>query len=349
MKNNWNVDELIEYFTFLPNELSEIGNKTGETRIGFAVLFKFFQNEARFPDTKDEIPLVIINYIAKQIEGNPKLFENYDFESRSFFYHKSQIRKFFGFREVTLEDGFEVTNWLYSTITHNDITVEYHTNRAYARFRELKIEPPTSDRIARIVRSALNTYETKFFDETFDKIPTVTKSKIDIFMDDSVDKEERDENEIIDFVSFGHLRAAPGRVGLESILQEVKKARAIKELDIPTNLFDNLPHKTLKIYKQRISSESFTEIMKHPAPIKYTLLTAFFSTRMREITDNLIELLIHIIHKIGSRAARKVDKEFIKDFKLVKGKNNLLYQLADIALNNPEGIVKEGLFDVLGG
>ncbi|MDP1512066.1 hypothetical protein Q8I65_17965 [Paenibacillus ottowii] len=54
MKRNWELDELIEHFTILPNEMRLIENKTGETRIGFAVLLKFFQNEARFPTHKYE-------------------------------------------------------------------------------------------------------------------------------------------------------------------------------------------------------------------------------------------------------------------------------------------------------
>lgn len=39
MKRNWELDELIEHFTFLPNEKQQVGNKSGETRLGFAVLF----------------------------------------------------------------------------------------------------------------------------------------------------------------------------------------------------------------------------------------------------------------------------------------------------------------------
>ncbi|MEQ8192471.1 MAG: DUF4158 domain-containing protein [Candidatus Eremiobacterota bacterium] len=64
--SNWEIDELIENFTFLPNEMSQIGNKTDENRLGFAVIFKFFQQEARFPITKHEIPKVVIDFIAKQ-------------------------------------------------------------------------------------------------------------------------------------------------------------------------------------------------------------------------------------------------------------------------------------------
>lgn len=160
MKRNWELEELIEYFTFLPNELSEIGNKSGETRIGFAVMFKFFQNEARFPNHKNEIPKVVINYIAKQVHIDAKLFEGYDFGSRSFFYHKAQIRKFFGFREVTSEDNIMVKEWLTNNISLNDIEFEHIEMKLYSKFKELKIEPPTNIVADRIVNAALNTYET---------------------------------------------------------------------------------------------------------------------------------------------------------------------------------------------
>jgi hypothetical protein len=60
MKRNWELDKLIEHFTFLLNEMQQVGNKSGETRLGFAVLFKFFQYEARFPSHKFEVPKAVI-------------------------------------------------------------------------------------------------------------------------------------------------------------------------------------------------------------------------------------------------------------------------------------------------
>lgn len=51
------------------NEMKLIENKIGETRIGFAVLLKFFQNEARFPTYK--VPKAVIAYIAKQTGKHP--------------------------------------------------------------------------------------------------------------------------------------------------------------------------------------------------------------------------------------------------------------------------------------
>ena len=49
MKRLWSIDELVDHCTLLPNELALLGNKTGPTRLGFAVLLKAFQLDGRFP------------------------------------------------------------------------------------------------------------------------------------------------------------------------------------------------------------------------------------------------------------------------------------------------------------
>lgn len=79
----------------------------------------------------------------------------------------------------------------------------------------------------------------------------------------------------------------------------------------------------------------------HPEHVRYTILAAFFWLRCREITDNLIELLVQIIHRISVRAERRVEKELINDFRKVNGKTGILFQMADAALNNPDGVIRK--------
>ena len=48
---------------------------------------------------------------------------------------------------------------------------------------------------------------------------------------------------------------------------------------------------------------------------------------LRSLTDDLIDLLIGTIHRIGARAERKVERELLNDIKRVGGKRNLLFEL----------------------
>jgi len=46
MKRDWQADQLAEQWTLLAGEREVLANKSGATRLGFAVLLKFFQCEA---------------------------------------------------------------------------------------------------------------------------------------------------------------------------------------------------------------------------------------------------------------------------------------------------------------
>ena len=49
MKQAWHPDELTQHWTLSDDECRLLGEKTGATRLAFAVLLKAFQYEGRFP------------------------------------------------------------------------------------------------------------------------------------------------------------------------------------------------------------------------------------------------------------------------------------------------------------
>jgi hypothetical protein len=77
-------------------------------------------------------------------------------------------------------------------------------------------------------------------------------------------------------------------------------------------------------------------------------LAALCWQRQREITDNLVELLIHIAHRVRVRAEEKVDVELMKYAKKVLGKAKLLYKLARAAKGQPDGVVRDVIYPVVG-
>src|SRR5208337_2179488 len=63
---------------------------------------------------------------------------------------------------------------------------------------------------------------------------------------------------------------------------------------------------------------------------------------------DLVDLLIETIHRIGARAERRVDRELLDELKRVSGKQNLLFDLAGATLEQPDGIVRDVVFPVVG-
>ncbi len=227
---------------------------------------------------------------------------------------------------------------------------EHLKERVYRRFHELKIVPPTPDRIERLIRSAIHTYEESFFQATYQKLPSTSLAQLDSLIDSisflEIDEEKAASNGSIQ-ISFNELKADPGRAGVDSVLKEVNKLRTIRNLELPNDLFRDIPHKVLKKYRQRVSTEDLRELRRHPDPIRYTLLSAFFWLRCMEISDNLVDLLIQIIHRIGVRAERKIEKEILNDLRRVSNKYGVLFNMAQTAIEHPEGIIKDVLYPVV--
>jgi hypothetical protein len=81
--------------------------------------------------------------------------------------------------------------------------------------------------------------------------------------------------------------------------------------------------------------------------VRITWLAAFVYLRVRSLTDDLVDVLIETIHKIGARVERKVERELLDDPKRVSGKQNLLFELTDAALAQPDGVMREVVFPVV--
>jgi hypothetical protein len=60
----WEPDELINAWTLTGGDWDLIANKAGVTRLGFAVMLKFYEIEGRFPAYPEEVPPAAVSYLA---------------------------------------------------------------------------------------------------------------------------------------------------------------------------------------------------------------------------------------------------------------------------------------------
>ena len=338
MKRNWTADEQLEHFTILENEIALVSNFNKSGKLGFMAMLKYFQMEARFPKSKDEIPLPILGFLAQQLRIDPEKFDGYVFEGRNFKRHKAVIRNHFGYVPSSAESYQKVIDFLGTDVQWYDR--KKVRADVVSCFRKIQVELPSEGRMERLVDSLVHSGEQAFYKETGDKLSLVTKDRLDRLvqsMDGTWDGAVPD---------FNTLRSDPGRIGLESIFREIDKLATIRELKIPDSLFASTPVAILEKYRLRVASELLGEIRQHPNNIRHTLLSIFFWIREREVTDNLVELLIQVVHKISSNAEQKVVKEFVKDFKKVSGKYNILLKMAERSLQNPDGAVREVIYPV---
>ena len=353
MKRNWQDTELARHFSLHFDEFELIANKTGPTRLGFAVLLKFFQYEGRFPNTKNEVPRSIISYLAPQLDVEAEAYMQYDWLGHAIKYHRTQIRQFLGFRQFTVLDFKQTSQWLTETTVSHEQRSEVLKALVYQHWRELKIEPPSADQLERLVRSVLHTYEESCFAQIFQQLPEAVRKELDSLLDPKLDAAVSEDSTTLsadkpqvapDPVDFQDLKHDPAGATLKSVLKETAKLKALRKIELPKDLFKALTPRQLLLYRNRAAVEISQELRRHPPAIRYSLLAAFCFLRQQEITDNLVELLIQIIHRIGAKAERRVDKEIIADFKRVDGKPNLLFLVASASLAKPDQPVREVVY-----
>jgi TnpA family transposase len=338
MKRELSQEELVEGWTLAPNELLLLMNKSGPGRLGFAALLKFFQAKGRFPVHRGEIPGEAIDYLVQQTKTVPSMWADYDWRGRTIKYHRAEIRSLFDFREATAEDSESVMTWLRDHILTQERDLERVTEAALQRFRELKLEPPTTERLDRVIRSTLRGFEEEFSRKVFERLSPSTAAALDSLLASPSPEAAS--------VPLHDLRADPGPASIGTLDEELNKLGLLRSLELPTGLFERLSLRILKSYRRRVVVEEAHELRRHPVPIRMTLLSAFCHLRTGELIDTLGDLLIDMVHRVAHRAEMRVERELIADYKRVSGKNGLLFQIAEASLDHPDQSVKEVVYPI---
>lgn len=342
MRREWDPEDLIACWTLLGDDRALIGNKTGPTRLGFALSLKFFELEARFPRHAGEIPRAATDYVASQVEVEPDSLARYRFSGRTFEYHRAQIRGAFGFREATGEDEKSFTRWLSGEVCPVELREERLREALLARCRAEKIEPPGPSRVARAAA------EQEFCATTVSHLPEGSAGRLEELIAEDAPGHDGGSRARPGPGMLAELKADPVRVGLDTLLREVEKLVRVRAVGLPDGLFEGASEKLVEAWRARAARSYPSDFRGSPRPVRLTLLAALVWSRASEITDSLVDLLIAVVHKMDVRAENRVEGELLKDLKKVRGKQGILFSLAEAAVDNPDEIVRRALYPVVG-
>jgi hypothetical protein len=351
VQHHWTDGELTVHWSLTAEERALLPNRVDSNRLGFAIQLKFFDIEGRFPRTPREIPTSALGFVADQLGLSPFVFQQYAWRGRARKQHRAEMRTFVGFRSFTAADAATLDTWLRQAILPSEQNAQHLQEIVLDWCREHRIEPPTPQRIERLIRSALHRHERTFFDAITQQLPPSTRAHFDSLLElveRELPSDETSDDPAIVATVFSQLKTDPGPVGLASVLTELEKLAHLRRLDLPVDLFADVPPKILQGYCLRAATEPPREMRVHPAPIRYTLMAAFCRQRHQEVIDALVELLIRLVHRISVRAEKHVVKELLSDLQRVHGKTTLLFKLAEAALDHPRGIVNEVLYPIVG-
>lgn len=142
MKQVWEPEDLIVYWTLVEEDWRLLGNKSGATRLGFALMLKYVEIEGEFPCFGEQIPSAAVEFVAELVRVDSTELDKYSFDNRTAEYHRAQIRQALGLRPATEDDKQRWAVWLAA----EQCPVEQDRGRLQAalrqRCRSEGVEPP---------------------------------------------------------------------------------------------------------------------------------------------------------------------------------------------------------------
>lgn len=231
LRREWEPEELIAYWTLLEGDAALVGNKAGPTRLGFVLLLKFFEFEGRFPREAAEVPEAAAAYVAQQVGVEPGDLAAYDWSGRTFKYHRAQIRAAFGFRESTRADEDRLTAWLAEEVCPLELVEARRRDALLARCQEERIEPP--GRLDRILAAAGATFDKRCCAQVAARLPAAGRSRLEGLIAE-VDEGDSPGGRR---GALAELKADPGQVGLETLMNEIAVLGRVRSLGLPEDLF----------------------------------------------------------------------------------------------------------------
>ena len=329
-----------------PEEMKLLANRTVGSRLGFAVLLKFFQAKSRFPEHRREVPLDGIRLVAEQLGVGEDIWSDLDWEGRTFKRHRTEIRSHCGFREISLADMEALGIWL----TEEALIQEHRPDRLHdlllQRCLHHQIEPPAQEQAQRLIQSAVHAHETRLCERTFQAMNRETLARLEALLVPV--KGEGEDAEGADWTPWQAIKSEPGRAGVASMKEAIARLRLVREVGLPEDLFKGVPPKALESYVRRAAVEEPHELRRHGGPLKATLVAAYLHRRGETLTDHLVDLLIETFHKMAKRAEKKVEAELVGTAQLVRGKAQVIRRVARAVVDGTDGLVQDVILPVAG-
>jgi hypothetical protein len=175
VRAEWEPDELIDAWTLTGGDWDLIANKAGVTRLGFAVMLKFYEIEGRFPAYREEVPQAAVDYLGSLVKVAPALFATYSWQGRTIDYHRAQIRRAYGTRLPTEADEDRWAQWL-----AGEMCPTRRTGTVWRpRCRSEKVEPPSTGQVERVVASGCRQFDDDFAATTAGRLGPVACGRLE--------------------------------------------------------------------------------------------------------------------------------------------------------------------------
>lgn len=305
-------------------------------RLGFVAQLAFYRLYARFPRHRNEFAPSVLLHLARQIGMEAVLLRGYEWDGRTGRRHretilaKLQVRPF----DKTTEPGLRA--WLVNEVLPKEPSDDALDEWLTAWSLKTKVQRPSPYHAERLLKGARAAYESNVAKAVLNGLEVDVRARLKGLLVE--DAEGR--------TPLAKLREDPGRVGLDSILDEIDKLNVLRSIGIPSGILRGVHHDLLKRFRRRASAECMWELRRHDDDVLLPLLVFYCVPREAELADGVVELLLQITQRMSTRAERRVNVELLDEIRRVRGKEGILYRIAEAASEQPDGTVRDVIYPI---
>lgn len=306
-----------------------------KSRVMIACQLLFFRQHGCFPVDRGDLDLDVISYVADQIGVADD--RTYSFSSDTARRQRAGILDFLGCRRASDRDRAKIQAWMVKQLGGRDLNLAEWTRRGFDRARQMGVFVPSDKIMDRLARAARRDFRDGFLDRVGAQLTAETIEKLEWAL-----------SEPLADTGFQRLKDDVGAATLESVLLAARKVSFVDSLDLPMAVLDRVERGWTARLARQVEGETASEMRRHMPERRLGLLAVYLMHRRAQLIDGLIDLLLEVVHRLGTRSRRKVIQGIAADIGAVHGKERLLVEIAAAALDHPEGRIEDVIFPIAG-
>lgn len=294
------------------------------------------RSSGRFIEDWTDVDAGAIEYVASQLDMQT-VRPSRLFSDRTARRYRLEVARHLGLSRPRGRHRAEFQEWLRSMICPSGSSMEDMLDPCFRWFRDQSLLPPAEGVLIRSIRTA----RSAFVDDLLKKITGSLPSKTVASLEASLAEARGDHG-------FQRLKGDVGAATLDNVLNAADRLAFIRDLDLPFDVIRTIDPSWIKLLSRRVEGETASEMRRHAQEKRLGHLALYIMSRRSHLTDGLLDLLIDVVHRIGTRSKTKVISKIAADINKVHGKERLLVDIATAAMMAPNGKVSDVIFPIAG-
>lgn len=334
MEQLWSAEALRLHWVLQPSEQPLLKGLPGPKRLVLGYYLKFFQRHARFPNRMDAMPEAVVQFLAEQIEYDGPLPS--DVPERSDRRYRRLVSDHLRLRRFDRAASGEFVEWLVVEVLPNAPQVSALDERMTAWFLANRFIRPEQSRLDKLMAQSERQFDHRQYAKISGRLTLAHKHALDALLttDEAASR-------------FAQLARGPGGASVQAVQDAVARLEMVRAIGLPPHLLEGIHPDHIASLARRAASEDAWDMRRRPEAVRHALLSCFCAIRAAELTDDLGDLVISIIHKISARAESKVIKEYVADFRKAESKDTVLGKIVLAVDGQPEGDIPQVIYPVV--